>query len=215
MRKAGFRAWMSAGIALPMTVLLGMGPQQAVADEATGDWGFPLAAGKAFSPGTKMSWHPELTCNPLPSVLPIPDTAPCKYSKNLKFVIKTLSDGSFMHENWNDNSKETVDSHLPLRIKSTMAQVGQCIVESADTVRCQPDAAGTLASGDSLIIGDPANSDPLQFWTATTSCEETMTLYWYQIDSEPQRGGNGHNDYAGWNDFYDVVTSGRCESISD
>jgi hypothetical protein len=213
--KAGLRARLSAGILLPLVCLINLGAQQALADQPTGDWGFPLAEGMSFSPGTKMSWHPELKCNPSPSVLTTSDTTPCTYSPDLKFVIKALNDASFFHENFNDNSRETSSAHLALRIKSSKAQVGQCLVEDTKTVRCHTDGTGTVQSGDSLIVGDPANSDPLQVWTATSSCKETLVLYWEHILSEPQRGGNGLNDYGAWNDFYDVVTSGRCESIAD
>lgn len=213
--KRGLWAWLSFGIALPAALVLTVTPQQAAADVPTGDWGFPLAEGKSFSPGTKMSWHPELSCNPLPSVLPVPDTTPCTYSPDLKLVIQAMNDASFFHQNYADNARETSKAHLPLLIKSSKAQVGQCLVEDAHIVRCQTDKTGTINSGDSLIVGDPNNSNPLQVWTATSSCQETLSLYWYHTESEPQRGGNGLNDYGAWNDFYDVVTSGRCESIGD
>ncbi|MFD5514234.1 hypothetical protein ACFWIB_42185 [Streptomyces sp. NPDC127051] len=211
-----FRACAISSVTLPLAILLQFGSAgSALADTKQGDWGFPLGQAISVSPATKINWHPEVTCDPLPSVLPTPDTTPCKFDRYTQFVIKAENDSSFINENWSDNSTSTVAPHLALRIKSTKEQVGQCIVEHTTTVRCTPDKSGTVNAGDALIVGDPQDSDPLVAWVTGTSCEDAFWLTIYNHISEPQRiastiASNGLNDYGAWNDVQHIITNGLC-----
>ncbi|KPI10885.1 hypothetical protein OV450_8488 [Actinobacteria bacterium OV450] len=165
-----------------------------------GDWGFPLGVKIQVPAGLKVDPAISWTCDPLPSILPVPDTSPCEYVPSMRLVIHALHGAEFLDNTVTDT--DTSGAQWDLVKKSTKARVGTCFVASKVEVQCRPTGIGSVSAGDSL-----ETAIPVEFVTASTAATPTLQATWWNPGGEPQRGSDGMNDLWGQNDFLTFATT--------
>ncbi|MFB7175966.1 hypothetical protein ACFCYM_34950 [Streptomyces sp. NPDC056254] len=169
-----------------------------------GDWGFPRGMWQV-PVGHKLDPFIEVTCDPQPSVLPVPDTTPCQYGAGMRISIRALNGSNFL-DNAVTGGADTRGAQWDLNLKSTGARVGTCYVEEGRTsILCRVVKTGTANAGDSLVT-----SVPVEMLTANTAATPSFQVTWWNPWGEPQRGTNGKNDLWGANDFFTIATTPRA-----